>query len=108
MGIPLPVLAGNCKWKASAFTHVVGFLCIKNNMKNTFQKIKTWITYRHILIVILLLILGLMFYWFELRPSQTKTSCAKYAYKENSTSDNMFNPDGFNGTYSLCLHLHGI
>lgn len=54
------------------------------------------------IIVLILLVLGIYFYWNDIRPSQIKSECAaKAEYIKNS-------PEKFNNIYSQCLKENGL
>lgn len=56
------------------------------------------------LIVLVLLIAGSLFYWYEYRPTQIIRNCNKKAMK--SVMDT--NMDIYDEVYSICLRDHGI
>ena len=62
------------------------------------EKIKE---YKYI-ILIGLLVLGIIFYWFQIRPTQIVKNCIK-------ETNNLFsNPQFRESDYKLCLRLHGL
>jgi hypothetical protein len=52
--------------------------------------------YKYIIILVLV-ILGLAFYWFQLRPALTRKECASNPFKYIGTSG-----------YERCLRQHGL
>ena len=68
------------------------------NLKNYMEKIKQ---YKYI-ILIAVIILGFIFYWFQIRPTQIVKNCTK-------ETNNLFsNPQFRESDYKLCLRLHGL
>jgi predicted RND superfamily exporter protein len=73
-------------------------------MKNIFHFIKN-----NVKIIVVIIIVLSIFYWFEWRPMHIKSSCAAHALKVNSDDNGKtFDEGGFNATYLLCLHQHGL
>lgn len=78
------------------------------------EKIKQ---YKYI-ILIALIILGISFYWFQIRPSQIKKECSSQVEKMRKTGkdgNGIFNVklltgerESVNGAYSDCLRKNGI
>jgi hypothetical protein len=54
------------------------------------------------IIILILLVLGIYFYWNDIRPSQIKSECAKeIRYLTNR-------PESFNSKYNQCLKINGL
>jgi len=61
---------------------------------------------KRILILIILVIVGL-FYWYEWRPSQIKKYCNQWALDKSKTSDTTYNREGYENYYARCLREKG-
>ena len=68
-------------------------------------------TYIIIKILLLIVIFGGMFYWFELRPTEIRKNCAE-AIKRGSSNDLKKDFGNFlttrNDTYLQCVRLKGL
>jgi len=63
---------------------------------NTLHTISRWLQ-KHYLVVLVILVLGVAFYWFQLRPAQIRNHCA------------WVNRDGYSSrNYDFCIHYYGI
>jgi hypothetical protein len=72
------------------------------------EKIKQ---YKFIILIVILL-LGFSFYWFEWRPAQIRKECNIKALQQTDEGKGLFkNTEAitfYNFTYALCLHEKGL
>jgi len=77
---------------------------LKNTAKTIYEYVKN--NYK---IITAVLFIFCLFYWFSWRPTHIKSICATHSLKVNSNDGGKtFDESGFNATYSLCLHEHGL
>lgn len=73
------------------------------------------ITNNQKLIGVVILILIALFYWFQIRPSQIRSSCAfgaqgtiKYLSEHNPRVNVSYFENKYNEYYQICLHQKGL
>lgn len=71
------------------------------------NKIIKFIKTNYKILLIILIIVG-AFYWWEFRPSQIKSECAKWALEKANDSEGMYEEDVYRDYYSRCLHERGL
>lgn len=64
-------------------------------MKNLLHK-------NYIYLIVILSISGILFYWYEIRPSQIKKDCY------NSIKERSVGVDRYDIFYKSCLNAHGL
>lgn len=79
--------------------------------------IKKLLSKRALLIAVVVVLLGFVFCWFEIRPSMIRKECSNYAKKEairqyyrepSKNVNNEFSKDAYNFIYKLCLESKGL
>ena len=75
------------------------FLILKINNKNDMQKLKQY----WVIILLIVVILGGLFYWFELRPAKIISDCSSIA-----RSNAKLGYESFASVYDDCLMANGI
>ncbi len=81
------------------------------------EKIKKIFIWKTVLVVLVLLILGFGFYWFEWRPSQIRKKCYETVggsfktdgtFKEFVAKQQFLISDDFERSYQNCLRRNGL
>lgn len=123
--LPLPVVSGNGYGRRKLSLHVMGFLLSNSwgmiNYKDPMKKIKEILiklnNRKLIITILLILIVGSSFYWFQFRPSKIYSNChkaseklAKISYKNDHpyNEDGVYLKDDYEFIYKQCLRLKGI
>jgi len=65
---------------------------------------KTWLVFGVILVVFF------VFYWWQVRPAQIRSKCAKWAVEVNAIpgDPSSYDTAGFKNSYPYCLHKNGL
>ncbi len=58
------------------------------------------------IIIVILVVLAVIFYWFEVRPSQIRSQCDLIAW--NRTKEISGDTDYYDWKYLQCLHSKGL
>lgn len=80
---------------------------LKEKFKNILKKIK-WS--KSMFIVLILILLGGLFYWYQVRPSKLYTYCHKFALAGATYEydKEKYNQDSYDNYYKMCLRLKGM
>jgi len=63
--------------------------------------------YKHIFIVLLILLLAGLFYWFQVRPARIRVMCNKYVDERVDDPGDITLLEG-NNLYRRCMVSHGL
>lgn len=62
----------------------------------------------YFLTLVMLLVLGVAYYWYEYRPSIVRQECHQYADKLSKTEENRNDKSRYDFRYKFCLSEKGI